>query len=99
MHCAFLERSRTRVAMQAFPVVIWFIQLDVFRCRRFPKIVDVEMLQPPEFCFYTTEHGVIRMAGVASLVGRHAMILKMCGGQMPGIINLKASPVRLHDVA
>jgi hypothetical protein len=57
------------------------------------------MLHSAKLCSHTAEHGVVRVAGVASLFRRYAMILEMRGCQMPGIINLKASSVRLDDVA
>src|SRR5262245_1021845 len=99
MHHSFLKRSRARVAVQAFPIVIWFIKLDVCRCRRLAVIVDVDMLQPAKLCLCTAEHGVVGVAGVTGLVRGYAMILEMCACQMPRIVNPKASPIRLHDVA
>src|SRR5216684_601166 len=99
MYRTFFKGARTRVAMEAFAIVIRLIELDVLGGRRCSKVIHVNMSQSAKLGLDSAEHGVIRVACVAGFVRTNAMVLKMCGGQMLRIVNAQALSVRLHDVA
>src|SRR5215472_11643654 len=86
MHRTFLKRTGARMTMQALPIVVRLIQLDVRRLGRLSQVVDVEMAQAADLGLDTAEHRVIGMAGVTSLAGRHSVILIVGSCQMRRIV-------------
>jgi len=48
MHRIRLKRASAGMAVQAFPIVVGFVKLDVFRPRRPAEILDVNVAQPSE---------------------------------------------------
>ena len=87
------------MAVETLAIVERLVKLDVLRQRRLPKIVDVKMAQAAELRFERAKHGVVRVAGIASLVGRYAMILVVRRGKICRVIDVQALSVGLHDVA
>src|SRR6266702_2027933 len=92
MYRTFFKRAPSGVAVQALAVVVRLVELDVLRCWRSSKVIHVDMSE-------SAKHGVIRVARVAGFVRRNAMILKMCGGEMLGVVHAQTLSVRFHDVA
>src|SRR6202044_583094 len=93
-----LEAAGTRVAVQA---------LSVFESARYPNgrrigrlghVLQIDSLEAAHFVVQWTIEGVVRMAGVASHVGRDSMILKVLGGNVIGIVDVETLPVGNHDV-
>src|SRR6266851_1784790 len=99
MYRTFFKRARSGVTVQALAIVVRLIELDVLGGRRCSKEKDVDMSQPAKLGLDSTKHGVIRVACVAGFVRRNAMILKMCGGEMLGVVHAQTLSVRFHDVA
>ena len=85
------------MAVQAFPVVIRFIETN--GVMGLAEILNVDVVQPIQLSPESTEHRIVGVTGVAGLVGRDAMVLKMRGGEVGRVIHKKAATVRLHDVA
>jgi hypothetical protein len=56
------------------------------------------MPQSAKFCFERSEHCVVGVTRVAGVVGRDAMVLKMRGSKIRGVVHTKALAIRLHDV-
>ncbi len=54
--------------MQALAIVVWLIELDIFRRRRRSQVIDIDVLQAPQLGLNAAEHCVIRVARVASIV-------------------------------
>lgn len=90
------KRSRASMAMQALAIVERLIQMDRIHWRC--QVLDVNVPKSMQLNPDGAVHRVVRVAGVACLVGRNAMILKMGGRDMVHVVNVKASAVRLHDV-
>ena len=86
------------MAVQALAVVEWLMQLDIFRSWFLSKVVNVEMPQSAELCFERSKHGVVGVTCVAGFVSGDAMVLKMGGGKIRGVIHTKALAVGFHDV-
>ena len=57
------------------------------------------MSEAAHFGVEVAEHRVMRVTGEAGLVFRNAIVLEMRGGNIGGIISIKAFAVGLHDVA
>ena len=79
MYRILTKGTGTCMTVQTFTVVIRGIQFDICWLRRFPKILNVYVLEPPEFGTQTAVQAVVSVAGVAGLIRWHAMILEMCG--------------------
>src|SRR5436190_1707041 len=56
-------------------------------------------MKPAPLRLHAAVHDVIAVAGVASLLARHAVVLELGSGKPGWIINLQAAPVGLHKVA
>ena len=97
MSGALLERPRTQMAVKTLAIVERLVELDVLRQGRLSQIVDVKMAQAAELRCERAEHGVVRVAGVARLVGGNAMILIMRRGKIRRVIDMQALSVRFHD--
>ena len=63
--------------MQTFSIVVRLVKLDVLWGGRRSQVVDEHMLQSVHLYFEAAEHRVLRVAGIAGLVNRHAVILIM----------------------
>src|SRR5215467_8645399 len=85
--------------MQTFAIVIGLVQLDFLWRRWRAEIVDVNVPQTVQLRFKGAEYRIVGVARVAGLLGRDAMVLKMCGSQIGGIVNVEALSVRFHNVA
>jgi len=77
------------VAMQTFAIVIGLVQLDFLWRRWRAEIVDVNVPQTVQLRLKGAEHRIVGVARVAGLLGRDAMVLKMCGSQTGGIVNVE----------
>ena len=84
------------MTMQAFAIIERLIQVD--RIHRGSQILDINVPKSMQLNSDGAVHRVVRVAGVARLVHRNAMILKMDRRDMVHVVNVKASAVRLHDV-
>jgi len=86
------KRSGSEMAVQTFPVVVWLMQLDVFRSRFLSKVVDVEMPESTQLCFECSKHGVVGVTRVTGLVGRDAMVLKVGGNKIRWVVQWRFWP-------
>ena len=89
--------SGAAVAVQTFAIVVRFVEHWFFG--HSSKVLDIQMPKPSHLRFEISKHRVVRMAGVACLVARNSIVLKMSGGEVGGIIYSQAGPILLHDVA
>jgi len=94
---SLFERAGAQVTMQTFPVVVRFIKAN--GVMGFAEILDVDVVQPIQLGAESAKHRIVSVAGVTGLVGRDAMVLKVRGGEVSGVIQIQAATVRLHDVA
>src|SRR5579862_8330254 len=92
-----LKRPRSLVAMQAFAIVKRLVEMNGLH--RLADVVYPDVVQSIELRGNRAVHRIVGVAGVTGLVGGHAMILKMRGGQVCGIVDVKATAPRLHNVA
>jgi len=99
MRGALLEGTRAEMAVEALAIVEWLVQFYVFGTRFRSKIVNIEMMEAAELGFKRSEHRVVRVAGVTGLVRGDAMILKVGGGKIGRVVDVKALAVGFHDVA
>ena len=84
------------MAMQALAIIEGLVQVDWIHRRS--QVLDVNVPKSVELDPDGAVHRVVRVAGVARVVRRNAMVLKMGGWDMLYIVNVEASAVRLHDV-
>src|SRR5262245_60891118 len=85
------------MAMQALAVVVGSVKLD--RLRRRAYIVCINMLQPPHLRVNVAEHRVIGVAGEASLLARHQVVLKMGRRNETPIIHSETFAIIFHHMA
>ncbi len=90
------EGSGAQMAVQAFPVVIRFIETN--GVVGLAEILHIDVVQPIQFGAEPAKHRIVRVAGVASLIGRYAVILKVRGGEVIGVIDEQAATVGRHCV-
>src|SRR5258707_14174974 len=98
MHGAFFKGACSSVAVQAFSVVEGLVEFDMFGCGWRSQVIHVDMPKPTQLGLDCAEHSVIRVACVASRIGRNPMILKMGGRQVLRIVHIEALAVWFHDV-
>jgi hypothetical protein len=67
------------VTVKAFAIVVGLIELDVFGPRRRAEILDVNVTQASELGAKAAVEAVVGVTGVAGVVRRNAMDLKMGG--------------------
>src|SRR5262245_57974491 len=96
MSSALLETARSLVAMEALPVIVGRVQLDLVR--HLPKILDVDMPEPAQLCLVISKHRVISVTGETGLVPRHSIVLIVRRRQERGIVYAKALAVVRHCV-
>ena len=93
------KRAGSRVAVQAFAIVVGLVELDIFGPGGSAEILDVDVAQASELGAKSSIKAVIGVAGVAGFVGRDAMVLEMGGRNVGRIIHVEAFAVGFHDVA
>ena len=99
MYGVVLEIARAGVAVQALVVLESARNADRGRIRWRAHVLHVDALQSLHLVLQRTVDGIVRVAGVAGHVRRHAVILKVLRGQMAGIIHVQASSVGNHYMA
>src|SRR5260370_6739988 len=87
------------MTMQAFPIVVGVVQLDLFRRRWSREVIDVDVAQPAQLGFGGAEHRVAGVAGVTGLVRWYPMGLEVGCAEIRRIVNPETLSVRLPDVA
>jgi hypothetical protein len=86
------------MAMEAFPVVVRAVKVDWIVW--LSQILNVNMVKPSHLGPYATIIDcVIGVAGVAGFIARDPAVLKMCCGDITGIVNIETFSVRSHNVA
>src|ERR1700679_2818399 len=85
------------MAVQALEIAITSLNDD--RIRRRAHVLHVNSGESCELILEWTVNGVIRVAGITGRFRRNAMILKMLGGNVTGIVDVKAFAVVLHGMA
>ena len=68
------------MTVKAFAIVVGLIELDVFGPRRRAEILDVNVAQASELGAKAAVEAVVGVTGVAGVVRRNAMVLKMGAG-------------------
>src|SRR6202035_5639702 len=86
------------MAVQTFAIVVRHVELDVFRFRDRPKILYPDVMDAAPFRAVVAEHGVIGVAGEASMIARHAIVLKMAGRYETLVVNVQAASEIRHHV-
>src|SRR5713226_5454830 len=97
MRGSLFERARAGMAVETLAVIVGVVETD--RCCGGSDVLHINMAQASQLRFEVAVEHVVRMAGVASLVRRDAMMLKMSSRQVARVIDVEAFPVRIHDVA
>src|SRR5262245_45073742 len=86
------------MTMQALAVVEGMIELD--RLARRADVLGVDVVKAAELRLEASGvKRVIRVAGITSLVMRHAVVLEMCRRNVGLIVDVQTFSVRFHDVA
>ena len=88
MYRVALERASAGVTVQAFAIVVGLIELDVFGPRRRAEILDVNMAQTSELGAKSAVQTVVGVTGVASFIGRNAMVLEMGGRDVGRVVHV-----------
>src|SRR6202043_35293 len=86
------------MAVETFAGVVRGVQTNSFRSRRIADVLHPDVMQATPFRSNAPIEGVVRVAGVTSLVGRNAMVLEVCRRNVVRVIYGQTLPVRLHDV-
>src|SRR4029077_19822342 len=73
-----LEGARPEVAVEALAIVVRRVELDGMRDRA--NVLDINVAQAAQLGPHAAIENVIGMAGVAGLIGRNAVVLKVGGG-------------------
>jgi hypothetical protein len=47
-----------------------------------PEVLDVDVVQPIQLGAESAKHRIVSVTGIAGLVGRDAMVLKVRGGEV-----------------
>src|SRR6476661_2811757 len=81
---ALLERSGAQVTVQTFAVVIGLVEPN--RTVRLAEILHVNVVQTVKFCPESSEHRIVGVTGIAGMVRRDPVILKVRGSQIVGIV-------------
>ena len=87
------------VTMQALAIIEGSVELDVFRLRDFPQVLNIDVMQSPPFGCNSAKHRVIGVAGITSMIPGNAVVLKMRRRYIAAIIYVKTLAVILHDMA
>jgi len=85
MDRSLFKGTGAQMAVQAFPVVIRFIETN--GVVGLAEILHIDVVQPIQLGAEPAKHRIVRVAGVASLIGRYAVILKVRGGEVSGVID------------
>ena len=99
MNRSLLKGAGAQMTVQAFAIVVRFVKLDFVWSWWRAEIIDVNVPQSVQLRFKGAEHRIVGVTGVAGFLRRDAMVLKVSGSQIRGIIHMQALSVRLHDVA
>src|SRR3984893_9282314 len=94
----FLERARTEVAVQTLAIVERVVETDGLGSWRSAEIVHIHVLEAMHLGAKAAKHRVVGVAGVAGLVGGNAVVLKVGGSQVGGIVHQQALAVWFHLV-
>src|SRR5262249_14174812 len=92
----FFEPPRSGVTMQTFAVVEGLVKME--RQLRAGNVLHPKMMQSAHLGVEVTVHRVLRVAGEASMVTRHAIVLEVHSRNPTLVIDVQASAVRLHDM-
>jgi len=88
MHCITFKRAGSRVAVQAFAIIVGLIELDIFWARRRAEILNVNVAQASELGANAAIEAIVGVTGVAGFIGWDAMILKMGGRNVGGVVHV-----------
>src|SRR5580704_7896195 len=99
MNRVAFKRAGAGMAVQAFAVIVWGVELDFFRARGSAKILDVDVMESAEFCTDVAVQGVVGMAREAGLVHWYAVVLEMLRCHVGRIVDHQAFAVGFHDMA
>lgn len=64
----------TGVTMQALAIIEGSVELDVFRLRDFPQVLNIDVMQSPPFGCNSAKHRVIGVAGITSMIPGNAVV-------------------------
>src|SRR5260370_27424634 len=87
------------MTMEALPIVVGVVELDLCRRRWSGEVIDVDVAQPAQLGFGGAEHRVAGVAGVTGLVRWYPMVLEVGCAEIGRIVNAETLSVGLHDVA
>src|ERR1700678_3202427 len=99
MHRVLLETTSALVAMQALGVLESARDADRRRIRRSAHVLHVNALQSLHLVIQRSVDRVVRMARIARHVRRNAVVLKVLGGNVIGVVYVKTLAIRNHYVA
>src|ERR1700729_711218 len=99
MHRILFEAARALVTVQTLRISESTRDANRRRIRWRAYVLHVNPLQSLQLVLQRAVDWVVRVAGIAGHVRRNAMILKMLGGNVAGIIHAQALSVRDYRVA
>ena len=95
----FFKGAHSRVAVETLAVVEGCVELDVSRLWHLPDVLHINVAQSAKFGVGSTEHGVVRMAGIAGMIARNEIVLKMLGRDVTRVVDVEAAAEIVHNVA
>ena len=84
--------------MEALAIVVWRVELDVFRFGDGTEILHPNVMHTAPLRAVVAKHCVIRVTGEAGVIARHAIVLKVRRRQVAFIVNVQAAPEIRHYV-